>query len=115
MVLIIGHIRNSQISVAGAGLSLGENHFLANSLTWKEFLTGLTTRFFDQLQLSSSKVRKKKRVKYRSGNGNNYNSVRHNTILVSTDMLGFIGKHRPTSLVTSFRGASKMQKSTKEA
>jgi hypothetical protein len=60
-------------------------------------------------------VRKKKRVKYRSGNGNSYNSVRHNTILVSTDMLGFIGKHMPTSLVTSFRGASKMQRSMKEA
>jgi hypothetical protein len=40
-------IRNSQSSVAGVGLSLGENHFPTNSLTWREFLTGLTTCLFN--------------------------------------------------------------------
>jgi hypothetical protein len=40
-----GRIRKSQSFVAGAGLSLGENHFPANSLTWRELLTGLTTYF----------------------------------------------------------------------
>jgi hypothetical protein len=42
-----GQIRNSQSSVAGAGLSLGENHFPTNSLTWRELLTGLTTCLFN--------------------------------------------------------------------
>jgi hypothetical protein len=39
--------QNSQSSVAGAGLSLGENHFPTNSLTWRELLTGLTTCLFN--------------------------------------------------------------------
>jgi hypothetical protein len=43
-----GQIRKSQSSEAGAGLSLGENHFPADSLTWREFLTGLTTCLFYQ-------------------------------------------------------------------
>jgi hypothetical protein len=42
-----GQIRNSQSSVAGAGLSLGENHFPTNSLSWRELLTGLTTCLFN--------------------------------------------------------------------
>jgi hypothetical protein len=42
-----GRIRNSQSSVAGVGLSLGENHFPTNSLTWRELLTGLTTCLFN--------------------------------------------------------------------
>jgi hypothetical protein len=42
-----GQIRNSQSSVAGVGLSLGENHFPTNSLTWRELLTGLTTCLFN--------------------------------------------------------------------
>jgi hypothetical protein len=46
-VSAIGQIRNSQSSVAGAGLSLGENHFPADSLTWREMLTGLTTCLFN--------------------------------------------------------------------
>jgi hypothetical protein len=37
---------NSQSSVAGVGLSLGENHFPTDSLTWRELLTGLTTFLF---------------------------------------------------------------------
>jgi hypothetical protein len=41
-----GQIRNSQSSIAGAGLSLGENHFPADSLTWRELLIGLTTCLF---------------------------------------------------------------------
>jgi hypothetical protein len=41
-----GQIRNSQSSVAGVGLSLGENHFPTDSLTWRELLTGLTTCLF---------------------------------------------------------------------
>jgi hypothetical protein len=48
MVLTTGQIKNSQIFVDGVGLSLGENHFLANSLTWRELLTGLTTYLFNQ-------------------------------------------------------------------
>jgi hypothetical protein len=43
----IGQIRNSQSSEAGVGLSLGENHFPADSLTWRELLTGLTTCLFN--------------------------------------------------------------------
>jgi hypothetical protein len=39
-------IKNSQSFVASVGLSLGENHFPANSLTWREMLTGLTTCLF---------------------------------------------------------------------
>jgi hypothetical protein len=42
-----GHIKNSQSSVAGAGLSLGENRFPKNSLTWRELLTSLTTCLFN--------------------------------------------------------------------
>jgi hypothetical protein len=42
-----GRIRTSHSSVAGVGLSLGENHFLANSLTWIEMLIGLTTCLFN--------------------------------------------------------------------
>jgi hypothetical protein len=42
----IGHIGNSQSFEAGAGLSMGENHFPTDSLTWREFLTGLKTRLF---------------------------------------------------------------------
>jgi hypothetical protein len=42
-----GQIRNSQSSVAGVGLSLGENHFPTDSLTWRELLTGLTTCLFN--------------------------------------------------------------------
>jgi hypothetical protein len=41
-----GQIRKSQSSVAGAGLSLGENHFPTDSLSWRELLTGLTTCLF---------------------------------------------------------------------
>jgi hypothetical protein len=41
-----GHIRNSQSSVASDGLSLGENHFPSNSITWREMLTGLKTFLF---------------------------------------------------------------------
>ena len=41
-----GQIRKSQSFVAGTGLSLGENHFPTNSLTWRELITGLTTFFF---------------------------------------------------------------------
>jgi hypothetical protein len=44
--LATGRIRNSQSSVAGAGLTLGENHFPTSSLTWREMLTGLTTCLF---------------------------------------------------------------------
>jgi hypothetical protein len=33
-------------SVAGVGLSLGENHFPVDSLTWREFLIGLKTCLF---------------------------------------------------------------------
>jgi hypothetical protein len=44
--------QNSQSSVAGAGLSLGENHFPTNSLTWRELLTGLTTCLFNHNHLS---------------------------------------------------------------
>jgi hypothetical protein len=36
-----------QSSVASAGLSLGENHFPTNSLTWRELLIGLATRLFN--------------------------------------------------------------------
>jgi hypothetical protein len=42
-----GRIKNSQSSVAGVGLSLGENHFPTDSLTWRELLTGLTTCLFN--------------------------------------------------------------------
>jgi hypothetical protein len=42
-----GQIRNSQSFVAGVGLSLGENHFPTDSLTWREMLTGLTTCLFN--------------------------------------------------------------------
>jgi hypothetical protein len=45
--LATGRIRNSQSSVAGVGLSLGENHFPTDSLTWRELLTGLTTCLFN--------------------------------------------------------------------
>jgi hypothetical protein len=45
--LAIGQIRNYQSSVAGVGLSLRENHFPTNSLTWREFLIGLTTCLFN--------------------------------------------------------------------
>jgi hypothetical protein len=41
-----GWIKNSQSSVAGVGLSLGENHSPINSLTRRELLTGLTTCLF---------------------------------------------------------------------
>jgi hypothetical protein len=44
--LTIGHIRNYQSSIVGAGLALGENHFLASSHTYREMLTGLTTCLF---------------------------------------------------------------------
>lgn len=47
---------NSQSSVAGARLSLGENHFPTNSLTWRELLTGLTTYLFNHFRLSFSRV-----------------------------------------------------------
>jgi hypothetical protein len=56
-VSAIGRIRNSQSSIVGAGLSLGENHFPTDSLTWRELLTGLkpassttglATHFFNQ-------------------------------------------------------------------
>jgi hypothetical protein len=63
----IGQIRNSQSFVAGAGLTLGENHFPTSSLTWREMLTGLTTCLFyhgpdnpgssTSLQLNSCKFR----------------------------------------------------------
>ena len=63
-----GWIRNSQSSIAGAGLSLGENHFPENSLTWRELLIDLTTFLFNHgpdnplfqhtPRLSSSQVRK---------------------------------------------------------
>jgi hypothetical protein len=43
----IGRIRNSQSSVASVGVSLGENHFPTNSLTWREFLTGMATYLFN--------------------------------------------------------------------
>jgi hypothetical protein len=42
-----GRIMNSQSSVACVGLSLGENHFSVDSLTWRELLTGLTTCLFN--------------------------------------------------------------------
>jgi hypothetical protein len=42
----IGRIRISQSFIAGVGISLGENHFLADSLTQRELLTGLTTCLF---------------------------------------------------------------------
>jgi hypothetical protein len=51
-----GQIRNSQSFIASVGFFLGENHFPVDSLTWREFLTGmknclfyhgLTNRFFD--------------------------------------------------------------------
>jgi hypothetical protein len=45
-VSVTSRIKNSQSSVAGAGLSLGENHFPTDSLTWREMLTGLTTYLF---------------------------------------------------------------------
>jgi hypothetical protein len=38
---------NYQSFVVGVGLSLGENHFSTNSLTWRELLTGLTTCLFN--------------------------------------------------------------------
>jgi hypothetical protein len=67
-VLAIDQIKNSKSFVASAGLSLGENHFPTNSLTWRELLIGLTTFLFNHgpdnplLQhtprLSSSQVRK---------------------------------------------------------
>jgi hypothetical protein len=44
--LAIGWIRNSQSSIVGAGLSLGENHFPTKYLTWREMLTGLTICLF---------------------------------------------------------------------
>jgi hypothetical protein len=47
-----GRIRNSQSFVAGVGLSLGENHFPTNSLTWRELLIGLTTCLFNHNHLS---------------------------------------------------------------
>jgi hypothetical protein len=43
--------QNSQSSVAGVGLSLGENHFPTNSLTWRELPTGLTTCLFNHNHL----------------------------------------------------------------
>jgi hypothetical protein len=42
-----GRIRNSQSSVAVVGLPPGEITSPTNSLTWREFLTGLTTCFFN--------------------------------------------------------------------
>jgi hypothetical protein len=62
--------------VVGVGLSLGEDHFPTNSLTWREFLTdlttflfnhGLTTCFFNQFQLNSRKVRTITIGQYNSG------------------------------------------------
>jgi hypothetical protein len=52
-----GLIRKSQSSIAGVGLSLGENHFPVDSLTWRELLTGLTTCLFNQFQPNFCKVR----------------------------------------------------------
>jgi hypothetical protein len=42
-----GQIRNSQSSVAVVGLPPGEITSPTISLTWREFLTGLTTCFFN--------------------------------------------------------------------
>jgi hypothetical protein len=42
-----GQIRKSQSSVAGAGLSLGENHFPIDPSPGKELLTGLTACLFN--------------------------------------------------------------------
>ena len=69
-------IKNSQSFVAGVGLSLRENHFPSNSLTWREMLIGLTTclfnhglatHFFNQFQLNSCKVRTTTTGQYNSG------------------------------------------------
>jgi hypothetical protein len=46
-----GRIMNSQSSVVGAGISLGENHFQANSLTWREFPRCPTTCLFNHNHL----------------------------------------------------------------
>jgi hypothetical protein len=42
-----GWIKNSQSSVAAVGLPPGEITSPTKSLTWREFLTGLTTCFFN--------------------------------------------------------------------
>jgi hypothetical protein len=68
-VSVIGQIKNYHSYVASDGLSLRENHFPANSLTWRELLTGLTTCLFNHgpdnllLQLSSNTVRTKARLR----------------------------------------------------
>jgi hypothetical protein len=46
-VSAIGLIRNYQSFIAGVGLSMGENHFPTDSLTWRELLTGLKTCLFN--------------------------------------------------------------------
>jgi hypothetical protein len=53
-------------------------------------------------------------VQYSLGDGNNHNSVRHNTVFASTNMLGFTGKYKLPSPITSFGDVSKMHRSTKE-
>jgi hypothetical protein len=58
-----GRIKNSQSFVAGVGLFLGENYFPADSLTWRELLTGMTICLFYHgldnpiLQLNSHKFK----------------------------------------------------------
>jgi hypothetical protein len=43
--------RNSQSSVVSAGLSLGENHFPTNSVTWRDSPIGLTACLFNHNHL----------------------------------------------------------------
>jgi hypothetical protein len=45
-ILATCQIKNSQSSVVVVLLSLGENYFPTNSLTWREFFSGLKTRLF---------------------------------------------------------------------
>jgi hypothetical protein len=96
-----GQIRNSQSSVAGVGLSLGENHFPTDSLTWREFLTGLTTCLFYHgpdnplLQPVSTQFPKVRITttttgQFHSGNteGSNPKTVQVRTRLCKRDRLG---------------------------
>jgi hypothetical protein len=105
--------QNSQSSVEAMGLPPGELTSSTHSLTWRELLTGLTTCLFNHgpdnplLQPASTQFHQgedNSKAQYSSGNGSNHNSVRHNMVLASTNMLGFTGKHRSTSRVTGFRG-----------
>jgi hypothetical protein len=111
-------IRNSQSSVAGAGLSLGENHFPTNSLTWRELLTGLTTclfnhgpetRFFNHFRLSSSKVRVTTtttgKTVMNTQNGNSQ-TLRHSKAQAVTGCVGLLRKETQDGFTVSvFRDA----------